>query len=190
VTNFSSLTSDGNPGTTAATFGSPIEWNLEGNGIREIRKNADDQYLVISGSSDGTDSSFGLYAWDGVPADPPILTSTSLPPIEDGAWEGIVSVPDPVVDGATVELVEDNGDTIWYADGFTSKNGLAPDLQKDLGRTFTLAGIGDALGGPPPDTPESPLTILLPLLAAGVVAAAVLTRRRASAARVDRRRRH
>jgi hypothetical protein len=188
VTNFSSLTGDGNPGTTTATFGSPIEWNLDGNGIREIRKNADDQYLIISGSSDGTDASFGLYAWDGNPADPPVLTSTSLPPVEDGAWEGIVSVPDQLVDGTSVELVEDNGDTIWYDDGFTSKNGLAPDLQKDLGRTFTVTGLGADFGGPPPGTPESPLTILLPLLAAAVVGAVILTRRRSSAALVERRR--
>ncbi|HUI04022.1 MAG TPA: hypothetical protein VLZ77_10800 [Acidimicrobiales bacterium] len=158
VTNLTSLTADGNPGTSPATFGTPIEWDLGGDGIREIRKNADDQYLVISGSADGSDSSFGLYAWDGDPADPPVRTTTSVPPVEAGAWEGIVSVPDPLAEGDSVELVEDNGDTVWYADGFTSKNGLAPDLQKDLGRTFTLSGVG-----PPSGTPEAPLAVLLPL---------------------------
>lgn len=167
VTNLTSLT-DGNPGSVQATFGPPLEWDLGGNGIREIRKNADNQYLVIAGSSDGSDTSFGLYEWDGNPGNAPVETTTSLPPIEDGAWEGIVSVPDPLVDGATVELVEDNGDTVWYGDGFTSKNGLAPDLQKDLGRTFILSGTG-----PPTATPEAPLALLLPLAGLAAVAGLV-----------------
>jgi hypothetical protein len=173
VTNLTSLT-QGNPGSVQATFGTPLEWDLGGNGIREIRKNADNQYLVISGSSDGSDSSFGLYTWDGDPQDQPVATTTALPPVEDGAWEGIVSVPDPLTDGASVELVEDNGDTVWYGDGFTSKNGLAPDLQKDLGRTFTLSGIG-----PPAATPEAPVALSLPLIGlAGVAIVAGLTYRR------------
>ena len=167
VANLTSLT-DGNPGSVQATFGAPIEWDLDGNGIREIRKNADNQYLVISGTSDGSNSSFGLYTWDGNPLDQPVATTTALPQVEDGAWEGIVSVPEPLTDGATVELVEDNGDTVWYGDGFTSKNGLAPDLQKDLGRTFTLSGLG-----PPGDAPEVPQAVLLPLVALAAMSVVV-----------------
>ena len=123
----------------AATFGSPIEMNLGGLGIREIRKNGNDQYLIIAGTPDGSNSQFELYTWDGEPGDAPTLTNTSLPQIEDGAWEGIVSVPDPLVDGSTTELVEDNGDTAWYGDTSTSKSGLPTGLQKDLGRTFTIS---------------------------------------------------
>jgi hypothetical protein len=123
----------------SATFGTPIEMNLGGLGIREIRKNADNQYLIIAGTADATNSPFALYTWDGNPSDPPTLTNTSVPQEEDGAWEGIVSVPDPLIDSSTTELVEDNGDTAWYGDGSTAKSGLPTGLQKDLGRTFTIS---------------------------------------------------
>jgi hypothetical protein len=138
VTNFSSLVTDGNPGGATATFGAPLEWNLSGRGIREIRKNANSEYLVIAGTPDDSNSSFGLYTWDGNPADQPVLTNTPVSAVAEGAWESIVSVPDPLVSGTTVELLEDNGDTVWYADGLDSKDGLPSGLQKDLGLLFTL----------------------------------------------------
>ena len=68
-----------------------------------------------------------------------MLTRTALSAIAEGAWEGIVAVPETLSDGATVELVEDNGDSVWYEDGRSSKAGLPAGLQKDLGRTFTIA---------------------------------------------------
>ena len=123
----------------SATFGAPIEMNLGGLALREMRRNAHDQYLLIAGTADGSNSTFHLYTWDGKPGDAPTLTGTSVPQIEDGAWEGIVSVPDPLVDGAAVNLVEDNGDTAWYSDASTSKSGLPTGLQKDLDRTFTVS---------------------------------------------------
>src|SRR5262249_21222023 len=112
VTNFSSLIPGG--GATHATFGAPIEWNLGVLGFREIRKNADNQSLSIAGTPDDSNSTFGLYVWDGNPADQPQLTATPISSIADGAWETIVSVPDPLVSGSTVQLVEDNGETAWY----------------------------------------------------------------------------
>jgi hypothetical protein len=135
LTNIPSLI---NAAAGSATFGSPIEMNLDGLGLREIRENADGQYLIVAGTADASNSLFQLYTWDGNAGDAPTLTGTSVPAIEDGAWEGIVSVPDPLVNGSKVELVEDNGDTAWYGDAATSKTGLAPGLQKDLGRTFTV----------------------------------------------------
>ncbi|HTA36366.1 MAG TPA: hypothetical protein VK761_06590, partial [Solirubrobacteraceae bacterium] len=149
VTNFSSLVTDGNPGSTKATFGSALQWSFGGLGIREIRKNADNEYLVIAGTPDDSNSSFGLYKWDGNPADAPVLTSTPIAAVAEGAWEDIVSVPDPLVSGSTVELLEDNGDSDWYDDGLTSKTGMASGLQKDLGRLFTVQL-------PTPATPGTP----------------------------------
>ncbi|HEV2640802.1 MAG TPA: Ig-like domain-containing protein [Actinocrinis sp.] len=125
----------------SAAFGAPILMNLGGLGIRDIRKNADGQYLIIAGTPDGSNSSFVLYSWDGNPADPPLATGTALPlePAGDnqGSWETIVSVPDPLTAGNAVQLLEDNGDTAWYGDTLTSKSGLDQDLQKDLGQVFT-----------------------------------------------------
>jgi hypothetical protein len=145
VTNFASLLS----GASKATFGTPLEWSLGGRGIREIRKNADNEYLVIAGTPDESNSSFGLYKWDGNPSDAPVPTKTSLSAVNEGAWETIVSVPDPLVSGTSVELLEDNGDSEWYGDGLTSKTGLPEGLQKDLGRLFTVQLATPAAPGTP-----------------------------------------
>lgn len=147
VTNFSSLI-----GGSKATFGTPIEWNLDGLGIREIRKNAAGEYLVIAGTSDGSNSSFGLYTWDGNPSDQPVLSETHLEAVAEGAWESIVSVPEPIASGDEIELLEDNGDTAWYGDGLDSKDGLPAGLTKDLGRMFTI----ELPKAPAPSQPGTP----------------------------------
>jgi len=157
VTNFSSLVTNGNPGSTKATFGSALQWDLGDLGLRELRRNAAGEYLAIAGSPDASNSSFALYEWDGNPADQPVLVKTPLPPVDEGAWEDIVSVPEPIADGSTVELLEDNGDSVWYADGLTSKTGMPGPLQKDIGRVFAIS-----LPAPPP--PAAPGT---PQLSAG-----------------------
>jgi hypothetical protein len=150
VTNFSSLVANGNPGSTKATFGAALQWNLGGLAIREIRRNADGEYLVIAGSAEESNAGFGLYGWDGEPSDEPILLETAaIAQVAEGAWETIMSTPDPIANGDEAELIDDNGDTTWYGNGLTSKNGLAPGLQKDLGRLF-------AVHIPAPQTPEAP----------------------------------
>jgi hypothetical protein len=137
ITNINDLVDNGNQTSTHATFGPPIQWDLGLNGVREIRKNADSQYLVIAGASDETPGQT-LYLWDGVPTDPPRQTLTPLELGPDrGNWETIVDVPEPLSAGSTFELIQDNGDTAWYGDGLTSKNGLNVDIQKDFGDVFT-----------------------------------------------------
>jgi hypothetical protein len=140
VTNIDNLVTGA---ATAATFGAPMFWDLGGLGVRDIKENADGQYLVIAGTPDGTNSSFVLYTWDGNPSDAPVQTNTTLPLIPAGAnqgsWETIVSVPDPLTSGSNVQLLEDNGDTAWYGDTATSKTTLPADLQKDLGRVFSYS---------------------------------------------------
>jgi hypothetical protein len=128
---------------STATFGTPMQWNLGGLGIRDIKENADGTYLIIAGTADGSNTSFVLYTWDGNPNDAPQESNTTLPLVPAGAnqgsWETIVSVPDPLTSGSAVQLLEDNGDTAWYGDTATSKSGLPADLQKDLGRVFTYS---------------------------------------------------
>ncbi len=161
VKNLGDLVKHGNPGLTKATFGSAMEWNLsEPNcaaneprtclGIREIRKNAEGEYLIIAGQSEETDTVFALYGWDGNTEDEPVKLNTEVPGLTaEGAWEGIVSVPEPITNGSEVELVEDNGDSTWYESGLDSKNGLAEGLQKDLGRLFTIEIPAPGPSGPP-----------------------------------------
>ena len=141
VTDLDRLATD-NSGSVHATFGAPILMDLGGLGIRDIRKNADGQYLIIAGTADGTNDPFVLYSWDGKPNDPPLRTGTALPTEpgngdgNQGSWETIVGVPDPLTAGAPLQLVQDSGDTAWYGDTHTSKSGLGPDLMKSLGQTF------------------------------------------------------
>ncbi len=139
VTNFDQLTG-GDPGTTHATFGAPILLNLGGRGIREIRKNADDQYLIIAGPAvDGGPSAEALYTWDGVAADAPQLRATDLtPPNSAGPYEGVVSLPDPLTRASQFELVADSGDTVWYNDGTIAKDLSVPNFKKADGNVFTL----------------------------------------------------
>jgi hypothetical protein len=141
VSNFAELPTGGNPGGTHATFGAPIFFDLGGLGVRDIRANADGQYLLVAGTADDTNSGFVLYSWDGNPAHTPRPTGTALPQLPSadnlGAWETIVNVPDPLVAGASVRLLQDDGDVDFYGDGTTSKTGTTTDLQKDLGVTFS-----------------------------------------------------
>jgi hypothetical protein len=165
VTNIDQLVSGG---AAHATFGAPIFMNLGGLGIRDLRANADGQYLLIAGTADDSNSSFVLYGWDGNPSDPPIQTGTTLLLIPAGAnqgsWETVVSVPDPLSSGSSVQLLEDNGDTAWYGDTLTSKTGVLMDLQKDLGRVFsyspgTLLSTTTALNSTPnPSAPGTAVT--------------------------------
>ncbi len=140
---------------SAASFGTPFQWQLtpagytnpngdvSALGIREIRKNAHDQYLIIAGSYEEVPASPNggaefLYTWDGNPADQPVLTSTVLPTPDAGSWEGIVATPDPLVAGSKVTLISDDGDNDFYGDGSEAKD-LDPGLQRDRSDVFTIA---------------------------------------------------
>lgn len=125
----------GAPVGSTATFGAPVEYSLGGLGFRDIRKDADNQYLIIAGAADESDE-FALYSWDGQPADAPVATHTPLPAgAADGPSEALGPVPDPLTAGASVSVMQDNGNTVWYDDGLTAKGDPLADLQKDLGDT-------------------------------------------------------
>lgn len=149
VANFSSLVTNGNPGSSKATFGAALQWNLGGLAIREIRRNADGEFLVLAGTADETNSGFALYGWDGEVEDEPVLLNGPFSQAAEGAWENVGSTPDPIANGSEVELIEDNGDTVWYNNGQTTKKGLPPGLQKDLGRLFGVQIPPPGVSGPP-----------------------------------------
>jgi hypothetical protein len=139
VTNLTSLVTGGGP----ATFGPPMRWNLGGLGVRELRRNASGRYLVLAGSYAEV-GDFALYSWDGNAAHQPARLTTTLPAPE-GSWEGIVATPDPLADGATVRLFQDDGDVDLYGDdppAPAKKQPLA--LRKSRSDTFAIG-----LPGPP-----------------------------------------
>src|SRR6185437_2784979 len=140
VTNLPALASSGQNTSVHATFGEPILMNLEGLAIREIRKNADDEYLIIAGSwaAGGTQA---LYTWDGKPADAPVKALTSINPVEggeeSGAWEGVAQMPDPLLSGGKVTLGMDVGAVDLYGTGQEAKE-LVPEWEKSPTDEFTL----------------------------------------------------
>ncbi|GAA4667054.1 hypothetical protein GCM10025780_06380 [Frondihabitans cladoniiphilus] len=143
VTTYASLADAGNQTTTHATFGAPLFFDLGGLGIRDIKENADGQFLIVAGTADEANTGFSLYSWDGVASHAPRLTNTTLPQLPSatnaGSWETIVSVPDPLTAGSPVRLIQDDGTVDWYGDGLTSKTGEVQGLQKSLVSTFAYA---------------------------------------------------
>ncbi|TCO54984.1 ExeM/NucH family extracellular endonuclease [Actinocrispum wychmicini] len=123
VTNIADLVA-ANPTTgVTATFGPALLWDLGGRGVREIRKNAANQYLIIAGPSGDGPADFRFYSWDGNPAHQPLLRAGSLDSVAAaGKPEGIVDVPSPLTNASAIQVVTDSGDTAWYGDGTAAKD--------------------------------------------------------------------
>ncbi|MDF5722391.1 MAG: type I secretion C-terminal target domain-containing protein [Rhizonema sp. PD37] len=149
VTNFTSLLSSNGGGTQgSATFGAPILLDLGGRGIREIQRNANNQYVIIAGST-GSDTGsapndFRLFTWTGNPTDAPELRSANLTALSTGgSFESIVAVPDNLTSTSQVQLLTDNGDTDFYNNGTAAKDLAQNNFKKFRSDTVTL---GDTVG--------------------------------------------
>lgn len=146
VTNFAALFS-GNPTTgVSAIFGAPIQLELGGRGIREIKRNSSGEYLIIAGPVDAaTDiapSNFVLYSWTGNASDAPYPLTTALSSLNiNGSFESIVEVPNPMANGSQVQLIADNGDNIFYNDGIIAKDLSKNNFKKATSLLVTLNGI-------------------------------------------------
>jgi hypothetical protein len=121
---------------TQASFGAPIELDLGGRGIRSIDKGSDGRYLIVAGpagpASAIVERNFALFAWSGQAGDAPVELSNDLDALRratGGSFESIVEVPGPVAAGTEVQLLLDNGDTVWPGQTEVSKD-LPPADQK------------------------------------------------------------
>ncbi|MFD9794518.1 DUF3616 domain-containing protein [Streptomyces sp. NPDC059070] len=137
VTNFDKVLGSG----AKAVFGTPVELDLGGLSIRDIRKNAADQYLIVAGSWAADDNSdpYALYSWDGVAAHAPVKLR-SLPTSDPGGWEAVVDVPDLTVPGARAQLITDDGSADLYGDGTEAKDLTHPEWKKSRATWFTVTG--------------------------------------------------
>jgi len=150
VTNFSSLFTGGNPGSAHATFGTALEWNLGGLTIRQIRKNAEGEFVIVASTANSSDTIYQLYGWDGEPEDEPVLLNASIPLVAEGVWNTITSVPEPIANGDGVEVLQDDSKVVWYGPGTkNAEKGLTVGLQKSIGRMITVEI-------PLPGTPNPP----------------------------------
>lgn len=160
VTNLSSLASGGQNTTVHASFGEPILMDLGGLSVREIRKNASDEYLIVAGSYKAG-GEFALYSWDGKPADAPVKSQTVLPGEtgsgeDPGSWESVVAVPHPLAAGSELELVMDNGSTDYYGNGVEAKELPFAAWQKSRGDVFHFVPVSSpGSGSQPPTSPPA-----------------------------------
>ncbi|MGW2860777.1 hypothetical protein [Streptomyces sp. NPDC001205] len=137
VTNFDEVVGDG----AKAVMGAPIELDLGGLSIRDIRKNAADQYLIVAGSWAADDNSdpYAVYAWDGVAGHAPVKR-VDLPTGDPGGWEAVVDVPDLSAPGARAQLITDDGSADLYGDGTEAKDLTHPEWKKSRATWFTVTG--------------------------------------------------
>ncbi|WP_305852048.1 ExeM/NucH family extracellular endonuclease [Tolypothrix sp. PCC 7910] len=147
VTNFTSLLSQSGGGTQgSAIFGAPIELDLGGRGIREIRKNANNQYVIIAGpAGDATGTApndFRLYTWDGNPNSAPVLRSADLTALNvNGSFESIAEVSDNITNTSQLQLLLDNGTTVFYNDGVAGSDLTISNFQKSRSEIVTLGSV-------------------------------------------------
>src|SRR6185369_1087413 len=141
VTNFTTLAISGGP-QGSAKFGTPIELNLRCRGIRSIE--ATTNGVLISAGPPGkttgiSPNDYRLFTWTGNPADIPQERAADLTGLNP---EGIVELPPPPWTANTqVQLINDNGTTVFYDDGVEAKHLLSPGFQKAESDWITLGGV-------------------------------------------------
>ncbi|MFC4957962.1 DUF3616 domain-containing protein [Streptomyces mauvecolor] len=135
VTNFDKVVGSG----AKAVMGTPIELDLGGLSIRDIRKNAADQYLIVAGSWAADDNSdpYAVYSWDGVAGHAPVKRA-DLPTGDPGGWEAVVDVPDLNQAGARAQFITDDGSADLYGDGTEAKDLTHPEWKKSRATWFTV----------------------------------------------------
>lgn len=137
VTNFDQVAGSG----AKAVIGTPVELDLGGLSIRDIRKNSADQYLIVAGSWAADDNSdpYALYSWDGIAGHAP-QKRLDLPTADPGGWEAVVDVPDLSVPGARAQLITDAGSADLYGDGTEAKDLDHDEWKKSRATWFTVTG--------------------------------------------------
>lgn len=121
VLNFAALAASGGPLGSAA-FGPPIELDLYNRGIRSI-EGGTNGYLIVAGppgaGTGAYPADFRLYSWTGSRSDPALQRTANLRGLNP---EGIVGVPPPPWTADTpVQLLSDEGATVFYGDGIQAK---------------------------------------------------------------------
>jgi hypothetical protein len=141
VTNFDAVAiSTGPPGT--ARFGPPLELDLDGRGIRSI-EGGPNGYLIVAGPPDVATEippkDFRLFTWTGNPGDQPQQRAADLSGMIP---EAIVELPPgPWTTNTPVQLLSDNGITVYYGDGLAAKQLPYPAFKKFRTDWVTLGPV-------------------------------------------------
>lgn len=149
VRDFDALVTGAAPGSRppgSAQFDPPILLDLGGRGIRSIEANAAGDYLIVAGPVQGGGAAtldFRLYRWSGAAEDAPEWLPAALRDrAVDGSFEGIVALPASLDAGASLTLLVDNGDAVYYDNGVAAKDLAERRHAKFRSKSLTL----------PPDT--------------------------------------
>ncbi|MFN4865996.1 MAG: Calx-beta domain-containing protein [Cyanobium sp.] len=140
ITNFADLVTGVAP---SASIGTPIEFDLGGRGIREIKRSSGGDYLIIAGPADtatGTaPKDFRFYTWTGNAADAPVLRSADLTSLlAGGSFESIVELPASLSSSSQIQVLVDNGDTDFYNNGTAAKELNQNNFKKFRGEWLSL----------------------------------------------------
>ena len=130
----------------SAKFGTPIELNLGGRGIRSIEGNSSG-YVIIAGppgvATGVTPSDFRLYTWTGYATSAPEERDIDLSGFNP---EGIVQLPTGNwTPNSQVEILSDNGITVYYGDTIQAKHLTVRNFKKfrsDWVKLGNLVGSG------------------------------------------------
>ena len=142
VTNFTTLAVCNSPVAGVARFGTPIELNLGGRGLRSIEGSGTNFLLVVGppGLASGIPpSDFRLFTWNGLSNGVPQERAASLTNLLP---EAIVELPPtPWTSGSTVQLISDNGIAVYYGDGVEAKFLPIPQFKKFRSDWVTLGPV-------------------------------------------------
>jgi hypothetical protein len=142
VTNFATLASSGGP-RGSARFGQPIELDLQGRGFRSIEGDTNG-YLIVAGPPANIPTPFPpsdikFYTWSGQPTDPPQQHGADLTGLIP---EAIVELPPhPWTDDSRIQILSDDGRTIFYNDGIPGKQLKEPNFKKFRSDVLALGPV-------------------------------------------------
>lgn len=128
----------GNP-----TFGSPIELNLGGRGIRDLIRLSNGTYIILAGNYDNTPLNGAVYRWTGNPADAPVelpsfgITNRNAEAAVQVNVAGNISLD-------RLQIITDNGSDDLYNDGTEAKD-LAQSNYKKFGAEVIISPISGVL---------------------------------------------
>ncbi|WP_205789162.1 RCC1 domain-containing protein, partial [Microbacterium sp. CPCC 204701] len=143
VTNFEQIVNESvDPDFVTPVFGAPILLDLGGRGIQDIRKNANDQYVILAGIP-GSRNDDALYTWNGDPQSAPALNRELpfVPQQVSGVPAAIAPLPAHLAAGVPVEIIADSGDARYYG-GTNSQadaNKQTREVRKAYADTIVLA---------------------------------------------------
>ena len=132
-------------GTNTPTFGTAIELDLGGRGIRSIEKSVGGGYLILAGPSGSATpevtNDFRLFRWDGTsnPATELNVNLDALRDVTGGSFETIVDVLS-TAQGTLVQLLQDNGDTIWSGKSVTAASKDLPVAEQQFQGNWVSIG--------------------------------------------------